>query len=205
YIGGQGGDDGSFELRHFLRSVDYHLKAEIENIIIVGANFPDWLQNVVLIDCPKTKQTKPRPRYKNINRAVIMAANNPRMGQQFVYANDDTYFINPTSVECLRQPFSPTRWLPGQINHKSGNVWQKYIKHTASVLFTRKVKQAFDFDTHTPEVFEKLKFKQMLDQFPVQKDGLAIQTLYHNIFKPDYDPLNSGWRQMRYRIQANRD
>ena len=77
------------ELRYSLRSIEKYLQ-DVEEVIIVGDNLPDWINNVTQIILPDIKGKK----QLSIRRKILAALN---YTDEILFMNDDVYFLKPSN------------------------------------------------------------------------------------------------------------
>lgn len=155
---GVGSKYDNFELRYSLRSVCkyYHHR----NIIIVG-HLPRWVRNVIHIPCKDIE-----PKNYSIARKVLRACMYPGISDTFVMKADDIFFNKPTGD--IHDYYNGTK-ENAVANPKFGSVYRKAIINTPGELY---------FDIHTPVVFDKAKFVELMAE-PWQGD-MVLKTLYKN-------------------------
>ena len=165
YICRQGDNE---ELRYSIRSVVANF--DNPNVWVVGYK-PKWyVGNFIPVQDKSTK-------FNNINNAISVIANDPRISEDFVLMNDD-FFV-------LSNQGTPANLHGGKLVDKL----QEYVKLTPSSSYTMLIGQTYkflksqgignpiDYDLHTPMVFNKTKLKQTIVH------GLMARSVYGNLNK----------------------
>lgn len=164
---GRGSKYHDLELRMALRSVEKHLTG-YGDIFIIGEK-PAWIQNVIHI--PATDGTQTYDKERNIFNKIMIACNDERVSEDFLFMNDDHYLLR--DYEAVQFPYYYEGLLQ---DYKTVSQY----KHT--IWNTLKVHEAcFDdkyFDIHCPIVYKK-KYLALLNQLDWNIPyGYAIKSLY---------------------------
>jgi len=174
YILAKGHND-NIEFRYSLRSLKY---IKHDKVFVVGYK-PTRLKNVIHIpfdDCWY--------KYDNVAKKQKMIMNNNDISEEFVYMNDDFYFLMPQEVEYYkigslktqmeyiyeRDECTRLRWLP---------VPQYYtnLKYVLDIF-----KKWDSFESHTPIRFNRSKMKAMFKEYP-DLPPTSIRTAYCLYYK----------------------
>ena len=176
YVLGNGSKWNDNELRFSLRSVEKNLKG-IGNVIIVGER-PEFLQNIIHI--PANDIFEPGQNADgNIITKVLAACNYKGLSDEFLFINDDHLVIadmNIADVPALHKGDMTT--YPEK--YWKLNFWRKRLKRTKEILWENSL-PAFHYDCHTPIIFNKKKFPEVVKQFDYQDGiGYTMKSLYGN-------------------------
>jgi len=170
---GYGSMWGNKELMYSLRSVEKHLKG-FDRVFIVGRH-PRWIKGIEYLDIKDDKENKE----KNITFKV-RAVCDTDISEDFVFMNDDHIFTQDTSVNI------PNYW--------SLTCQQMILRRVAGRPYQNAIQGVIDlygydakyFDIHVPMVFNKTKFKTLIDQTDFSHpDGIILKSLYGNHYKLD--------------------
>jgi len=181
YVLGNGSKWKNNEIRFSLRSIEKNLSG-FRNVVIVG-ELPDFLQNVIHIKAEDIFNPK-KNADGNIITKVLAACNDSRVSDDFLFINDDHLVIQPIHVADV-----PPLHKGDMTTYKSGywklNFWRKRLRRTMEVLRSHGL-STLHFDCHTPIIFNKEKFKDIIPVFNYQDDiGYTMKSLYGNVMYPD--------------------
>lgn len=176
YVLGTGSQWNNNEIRFSIRSLEKNLSG-FRNIFIVGEKTP-FLKNVIPVSA--------EDRYPcqlnadgNIIQKVLKACQDSRLSENFLFINDDHILLKPVHVADIpayhkgdMREFKPAYW--------ELNPWRKRLLKTRETLLSKKL-PAFHYDCHTPILFNKTLFPQIMRQFDFASDiGLTMKSLYGN-------------------------
>lgn len=167
YTLGTGSEWDNNEIRYSLRSIEKHLKG-YNKVFIVG-ECPEWLTNVIHIPFKESGHAS-----KNILDKLLLACNDERVSENFMFFNDDFFLIKATSTN--NYPYYYQNQLPREI--KSDSYYDEYVVNTHVELKKRGL-PAFNFDVHHPIIYNKKKFIDILSQYDFSKK-LVIKSIYCN-------------------------
>jgi hypothetical protein len=163
---GFGSRQDDIELRYCLRSIERHLSG-YGDIFIVG-HMPKWVQGCIHI--PATDDPKTWNKEKNIFNKIMLACQDERISEDFLFMNDDQYLLQ--KYEAGSFPFYCFGLLSDHVAREDqyGNT----AKNTAQHIEV----SDFYFDVHCPIVYNKSVFRS-LQQFDWEKKyGYCIKTMY---------------------------
>jgi hypothetical protein len=171
--GSQWGED--YELLHSLRSIEQHWKGDYDDIYILGASMPEWINRDEV-------RFKMAPKYVAALRAACELAG---PGGRILWMNDDIMLMKDTSWDDLVGPVrrerakqmtkaQATKWT------ESGNGWMRRLGEIMLDL-RRKGHTTWKFSTHTPYVYEADLLLPLLDQYDHLGYKVAIENAYYNI------------------------
>lgn len=167
------GDDNE-ELRHSLRSLDQNYQPDR---VVIAGYMPNWVTNVkyIPVEPPKT-----RHKVNKVLANIFAAIDDPDVTDDFVFMNDDIFFLHPTPdiPRLNRGPFdrfvdkySPTRSKYG-IGAKQT---LRLIRHFCPAPLC--------YALHAPMVINKDKFLEALslrDKYNIYPIVPHYRTLYGN-------------------------
>lgn len=177
YVLGKGSKWDNNEIRFSIRSLVANLKG-FRYIFIVGEK-PVFLQNIIHIQANDIYDPAINAD-GNIITKVLAACNDERLSDDFLFINDDHLVLKPIQVADVpalhkgnMQEYKEDYWKL--------NYWRGRLKRTMEVL-AEKGYSTFHFDCHTPILFNKKKFKEVVSKFNYQEGkGLTMKSLYGNV------------------------
>lgn len=202
YVLGTGSRWSDNELRFSLRSLEKNLK-EFRNIYVVG-ECPGFLQNVIHV--PAVDIFEPAVNADgNIITKVLEACECMELSDDFLFINDDHLVLQPVAaadVPALHHgdmtTFAPDYWTL--------NYWRGRLKRTMQVLREHNY-TTFHFDCHTPIVFNKQSFPEIMGRFNYSEGaGYTMKSLYGNVMYPDGEFLTDQKKKIfkNYRLDEIR-
>lgn len=163
--GGFGSRHNDVELRYCLRSVEKHLK-KYGDVFIIGHK-PAWLQNVIHI--PATDDDKTYWKERNIFRKVLLACQDERVSENFLFMNDDHFLLR--DFTACDFPYYAEGWISNHLRHDQyGNT----IRNTIAVVGNK----ACYYDIHCPIIYNKGAFQRLAELNWDTRYGYAIKTVY---------------------------
>ena len=160
---GTGSTHANIEIKYSLRSVEKHL-SNVGKIWIIGEQIP-FLKDINHISL-KDATTNHN---ENIRQKVLKACDIPELSEDFLFMNDDHFLL---------QNFD----LPNFPNYYKGTLEDYKFKNNgwylADLLWTQgKIgNNALNFDTHTPIMYNKTRFKERLGS--IEPVGILIKSMY---------------------------
>ena len=176
YVLGNGSKWRDNEIRFSLRSIERNLR-NVGNVIIVGER-PEFLQNVIHVQAKDIFEPGLNAD-GNIITKVLAACKFEGLSDNFLFINDDHLVlqdINIADVPSLHKgdmtTFKEKYWKL--------NFWRGRLKRTMEILKTKGY-TTLHFDCHTPILFNKNKFPEVVKQFDYQDGiGYTMKSLYGN-------------------------
>lgn len=176
YIIGTGSRWRDNELRFSLRSITKNL-SNIGKVFIVG-ECPDYLKNIIHI--PAGDIFDPAINADgNIITKVLAACEDKRLGETFLFINDDHLIIQPVNIADI-PAFHKGSMDTFPDDYWNLNYWRKRLRLTKEALLAKNL-PCFHFDCHTPILINKHKFKKVAADFDYKTGiGLTMKSLYGN-------------------------
>jgi hypothetical protein len=165
----------NIELLFSLRSLS---NIKHDRVFLFGYK-PKWVRNVIHIPM-EDKWTK----YDNVKNKHIAIMNNEEISDDFVYMNDDFYFIIPQEVKYYKiwKNTEHLKYIKRRDKHTK-EVWKKVPQYYNNLLKLKKIfGECNDFETHTPIIFNKDKLKALYEKYP-DYPTTALRTMYCNEYK----------------------
>lgn len=160
------------ELRYSLRSVEKYVQG-YNNIWIIGEK-PSFLKNINHIPFEDQAQNKEA----NICRKILRACDEPSISDDFLFFNDDHFILKPFVANQL--PYYYKGDLVTMANLPRRGLYFRAIRRTVREL-QRYNYPVRHFDTHTPIIYNKQKFKQVMSQYDWEVPcGMVIKSTYCN-------------------------
>lgn len=180
------GPENGFELRHSIRSVIQNFVGEAK-ITVIGER-PNWYKGH-FIECARTYRNKRKDRdpFLDTQRKITVASTHPEINDEFVWIMDDTFLLQPTTIEELKVPrYDP--WFKNRSNRE----WHRLISHTFDAL-KRHGKTNLQYGTHLPHHIEKQKLADLFQLYQYGPKNLLLwEILYGNHYR--VDPVPYGGR-----------
>lgn len=188
YVLGAGSPWKNNELRFSIRSLVKNLKG-FRRIYIVGEK-PSWIKNVVHIPFPDVF-TNGQNNDGNIIKKVLRACEIKGLSQNFLFINDDHFIIKPIEVLNI-PPYQKGDMTTFTPEYFELNFWRLRLWRTKNIL-VKKGYSAYHYDCHTPIIFNKKKFVEVISQFDYEKNqGYTMKSLYGNVVYNHGVPLDGN-------------
>lgn len=162
------------ELRYALRSIEKNLFC-YNNIFIVG-DLPSWCQNVIYIpqkDIPGRKEF-------SIWTKIIRAVEDKRCSRDFVFTNDDIFFLKPILPAGISYYYEGT--LKDKYERTHGH-YKAAIKNLIDISCETNIYA----DIHTPIIYNKGEFIKRTSV--LWSKEYVIKSLYSGYEKHDISPM----------------
>lgn len=177
------------ELRYSLRSLEQNFKEEFR-VNIIG-DLPGWVQNVRHIPHKRTPGLYRSVCYDACTKMVTVAKD-PSISADFIYMNDDIYFLNPINLDLFNQNYAMENLERGTVKRDTkhqGLVWDTY-----NILKTKGFdkKAVFNTANHAPQLLNRYNFIQLCYKFAPRKNRLLPTILYGNVY-----PKPGDWQLIR--------
>lgn len=186
YALGSGSKWNNYEILLSIRSLCKYLK-NFGNIYIVGEN-PGFLKNIIHIPCDDIFPPEINADGNIINK-VLTACSIPEISEDFLFINDDHIFLKPIHVLDI-PPFHKGDMSAFPESYFYNNAWRQRLAATRDILLKNNL-SALHFDCHTPILFNKKLFPDVIRRFDYQKGfGYTMKSLYGNLVYPDAPQLN---------------
>lgn len=176
------------ELRFSLRSLDKHVSG-IDRVIIFGYLPPYVALSPSVIHVPWTGNTDPSGENEILIQKVADAINMDILSETFLYMADDFILLADQKAEEIT-PYLLENMDLTYRGLGDGNNWHKMLWKTYDWCKS-KGGTGFNFESHTPKVFNKKAFQQLLIDFaPAWEnakhmcDGICWETAYFNMYPP---------------------
>lgn len=170
---GRGSKVGDLELRMSLRSIEKHIK-NVDRIVIVGYK-PEWLRDVYHIPAEDEHPCKET----NIYRKILKACQDETVSEDFLFFNDDHFILQDFDAEKF--PFYYKGDLFFILKHLPPyNKYSVCVHRTGHTLKNLGL-DTKNFDTHTPIIYNKEKFLQIMPQYDwSERFSYVVKSLYAN-------------------------
>lgn len=160
------------ELRYSLRSVEKFLTG-YGNVYIVGER-PEWVGNIIHIQADDTGRSRP----EMIMRKILKACQEPGLSDNFLFLNDDFFFLQPAEAETMPYLYDCT--LAEAIEKKrKGGPYKQALANTQHVLGCNR-KPGLHYDIHTPVIYNKREFPRVMNSYNWDRFGMVVKSLYCN-------------------------
>lgn len=148
------------ELRFALRS----LRNYPHEYVWIFGDKPDWVTNIRFVETPQDGN-----KHRNVNTAIRLACEHPDVSDPYVLANDDMYFMEPTT-EIPVYNLGTIRDVAAAYQRQGIN--SDYVQgmiRTAQHLEALGYRDPLSFETHTPIVVHKRIMLDALNHGPYQR------------------------------------
>lgn len=160
------------ELKYSLRSLEKNCDF-IFKVWIVG-DAPSWLSKEVNVIALQQRFVDPACDVASKLKAVI---DHPDVGDNFVWMNDDIYFINPVGLEDIQ-----ILKVMGLISNRKADatdIWRLNLNRTYQKLVELD-KSLWNYSTHLPCYYNKQLLLELFELLNLEEEPYLIATLYHN-------------------------
>ena len=172
YTLGKGSLFKDFEIRMSIRSVEKNVSG-IKDIWVVG-HCPEWLK---VNHIPATDPYEIPDR--NIVSKILKACDNPDITEDFLFLNDDHFILSP--YEAATMPYYWSEEIPAYLKKRGlSDNYGKRVKNVYDHLVSKGLPTKY-FDIHTPIIYNKTKFKEIMNGVDWNKpNAYLIKSLYAN-------------------------
>jgi len=195
------------ELKYFLRSIDRYLHCDYD-VKLYYNTWPDWLnpQSVKHKQVDRfypgkalkywgvDKHGKSKPQYENyfdtLNKLWLMSMDDD-VSCYFLYCYDDQLLVKDiyTHEELNQWVAMKNYWENKATYDRRGNKWSRTVMKAFDLLRERG-RPLYDYETHLPRFYNKIKLQEMFLKYPVKDQIIpyAPATLYGNLYynEPKY-------------------
>lgn len=179
YVLGTGSIHDDVELKLSMRSVKKYLK-NVRAIVVVGSiprceDMPSY-EFVHSPDASKCSQ------YNSMNK-LLVAAQTPGITEEFIYMNDDFFFIEEMDAPTL--PHYSSNDIATHINWRaeSPSAYSISLRHTLEQLKAGG-HTTYDFELHAPMRMSKVKLLRTVSEFDWSREiKPLLRSLYGNFHK----------------------
>lgn len=172
------------ELKLSLRSLEKNFREDF--VVVIVGDFEPWMsKDILVIPSPGTSH-KDGDQPMDIALKLTKVIEDARIPENFVWMNDDIYFINPVmlaDIQILKSMQDLAQTPRDVSNPYRVNLWKTYDK------LKELGKSLWNYGTHLPFWYNKAKLAELIDKFNLQKESYLISTLYHNYFFPEFRPM----------------
>lgn len=171
------------ELKYSLRSVQKNLRDIKYRIFIVG-DLPEWASDQVNhIPCEYTGKT-PRIDILHKHYAVRLCE---EIDEEYIWMNDDIYFINPVSYPDLCLNVARNSLETAIKLMPSHTVWGKNNAATHELLKHEKL-STWNYAIHIPHRYEKEKVKLLVEKYNMMERAIVLEQIYYNYWYKEFRP-----------------
>ncbi len=173
------------EMKYSLRSLEKNL-VDMEFRIWVVGDKPAWLSDEAhFIDVPCSGKTT------RLDQALKRVAvdHHPEINEEYLWMNDDIYFINPVTYAdlCIPKILGDLKSRMNQYDPQT--IWGSDMHATYRKLKTEKM-PTLNYAIHMPYLYEKTKSKKLFQLFNLEANPFVFENLYYNLFYPHLLPYH---------------
>jgi len=174
---GHGSGLDNNELRYSLRSLQENL-SNIGNIYLIGVK-PDWITNVIHVPY-QDPHISSKFRNQNILQKILFTIRNYDVSDNFVFTNDDIFFLKPTDQNNLHNYTDCTMQEYLERNPMLNIIYKRAFLSTIQYLREKNLPMQH-YDNHTPIIYNKFKFENI---FADIQHEIVIKSIYGNSITP---------------------
>lgn len=168
---GKGSRAKDYEIRMSIRSLEKNVSG-IKDIWVVG-ECPAWL-NVNHIPAMDPFDVPDR----NIMSKILKACDHPDITEDFLFMNDDHFILRPIDAHTL--PYYYSEEMPSYIAKRGLDGYGNRVNNSYELLKSKGLQTKY-YDIHTPIVYNKTKFKEIMSGLDWNKHhGYVLKSLYAN-------------------------
>lgn len=166
-----------WDLIHTLRSIDENWLAP-HAVLLIG-DMPPTLANGLLFQPMERAANVKWRRCTDVCAKLGWALNSAAVPERFVYLYDDTLFLQSVNEFYLAERVAIGPLLPGNVHSRQDHKAMKAMTEKA-LREAGLTGPLWDYETHTPRLFEKKKMQEVFVKFQPGVNHLLFSTLYYN-------------------------
>lgn len=171
YALGKGSRLKDFEIKMSLRSVEKNL-SNVKDVWVVG-ECPIWLK---VNHIPATDPFEIPDR--NILSKIMKAVECPEVTDEFLFANDDHFLLKPFDAELF--PYYYSMDMEAYLKSRGTDNYRRRVRNSYEFLKAKGLPTKY-FDSHTPILYNKSKFKHIMSELDWSKSpGFVLKSVYAN-------------------------
>lgn len=182
------------ELLYAVRSIAKNFTEEFQ-LVIIGDK-EDWFGEEILYIDHACIGADPQADVIDKMQEILM---DKRIGFDFVWSNDDIYFVGQTSLDDIK-----VLKVDGEL--KVGSSYTVYDDNKGKTIMALKSRKLpiRNFDVHMPFFFEKRKMVDLFVAFPEMfNQGLLIGSMYFNLFNDESVPVEQHkWESDKWALRV---
>lgn len=186
------------ELLFAVRSIAKNFIGANVQLVVIGDK-EDWFSDQIMFIDKACIGSNPQADVVEKMKVIIL---DQRIGEDFIWSNDDIYFVAPTTLEDIK-----ILKTAGLLVNEHGNTGL-YNKNRALTLeaLNEIGLPIRNFDTHMPFYFEKEKMMKVFESFPTLEKGLLIASAYYNLHHSKDEPAERyDWRTDKWLLRVVSD
>lgn len=169
------------ELLYAIRSIAKNFEEDFQ-LVVIGDK-EDWFSDEILFIEKACIGTNPQSDVIDKMKEILL---DQRIGERFVFSNDDIYFVGETTLEDIQALRTAGKLVKGV----NAGLYNQNLGKTIQALESHGYPTR-NFSTHTPFFFEKSKMMDVFEMFPqIQSEGLLLSSMYYNLHNQDDVPTD---------------
>lgn len=184
------------ELLYAIRSIAKNFCEENIQLVVIGDR-EEWFGDEILFIEHNCIGANPQADVLDKLKTIIA---NECVCEDFIWSNDDIYFVAPTSLEDIRIPK-----IVGTLQKEPYNTSQYNANKgkTIDLLLSREL-PIRNFSTHLPFSFSKDKMIDVFEAFPeMHTEGLLLASMYFNYhISPEVNPVLLDWSSDEWMLRV---
>lgn len=191
------------ELRMALRSIAKHIRAQV-NVVIIGDREPWMVEDELILTVIEHERSSDNPQIDVIEK-LKMAIASPMVSDNFIWSNDDIYFVSPVTLADIEVLKAKETLNPSLF----GGIYAANMQRTVDLLTNANL-PIRNFATHTPVMYNKEMLVELFERFPeLAAGGYLLSSVYFNYHYPDHvaqelDWLKDNWQVPVVKKEPNR-
>ena len=192
---GTGSTSNNAELRFALRSIARYVP-DLGKIYVATTSPPDWLQGVEIVPIPDTHTNN---KDANLFDKVLSVCKNTDISDRFLIWSDDQIALKPVDLDRLNIYNERTR---ATMEAKTSK-WAHRLIHTLNLLRQHGIVVDFNWDSHTPHLYDKNETIQILSSLNyVTPPGFCLDSLLSGMSRK---PKGIPQKEVKYTAEKVED
>lgn len=185
YVWVNSGAHATTDLRYSLRSLEENWLGNFR-VTVVGDEPPGTTGYWHL---PTARNSDPHlPKALDAVHKMQAICNARHIGDRFAYWYDDVYLLKPVDQAFLERRVATHEVTRDMVARGAVRKHAQQVLATAKVLFDAGFKRVWNYETHTPRIFDKRRMQEVLDLYRPAASRLLLPTLYFNHFHRGQEP-----------------
>lgn len=182
------------ELRMALRSIAKHIRTQV-NVVIIGDREPWMVEDELILTVIEHERSSDNPQIDVIEK-LKMAIASPMVSDNFIWSNDDIYFVSPVTLADIEVLKAKETLNPSLF----GGIYAANMQRTVDLLKNANL-PIRNFATHTPVMYNKEMLVELFERFPeLASGGYLLSSVYFNYHYPDHVAQELNWSTDNWQV-----
>lgn len=184
------------ELLYAIRSIAKNFMEDSIQLVVIGDS-EDWFGSEILHI--EHQCIGGNPQADVLDKVKVILADD-RISDEFVWTNDDIYFVAPTTLEDIRLLKAEGKLCKEPHN---GSLYNANRSKTIDLLLSKDL-PIRNFDAHMPISFTKEQMVEVFEAFPeMHTEGLLMASMYFNYHvRPDWPAVKLDWESDEWKLRV---